>query len=1134
MSLGAFNDNFFRQALISSLAFGALGLTNSEKSILGSLATGLMILPFFLFSSLAGQLADKRPKSSLVKISKLAELVFMCLAAVLFAAGQIYALLFVLFLMGLQSAFFGPLKYGLLPEVLEEENLIAGNGLVEGATFFAIVLGTMAGSYLVTKPIGPTIIMPVGLVLVAGIGFLLAYKQPPSVAADPKVVVDPQIWRSTWEIIRSAKKKDELWLSILAISWFWAMGSILLTQLPVLAATVIGGTPAVSTALVTILAFGVAVGSVVVQWLLKGRVSASLVPITAVALTISILCFSHVVGNVPWAPPQSVTLNDLFTNWTYLPIAIFCFLVSAFGGVFVVPLNAILQHRADPKERARVIAANNIINSLFMVVASLLVMLLISLGLTIAHVFLLVAVSSVLTTILTLYFLPHTALKQILRVLLFILYRPKIKGLENLKDLQTGPVLVIPNHTSFADVAFLVAYFPRRLSFAIDLFRAQSWWVKLCLNFYTAIPINPSQPLAARDIIEALERGDMLVIFPEGRLTITGGLMKIYDGPALIASHIDCRLLPVIFQDLEYTRFGRLRNIRRNRPKKLQVSMTVMAPVTLKRAAVQGENKREHRRKLTNDIYDIMANAYYESRDVDQNLYNALLKASRRWGADRVIIEDASRVKLTYKKIIAQSRVIGRILCRDKSAGDNVAVMLPNSNVLAAIVFGLWAGGKTVVMLNYSQGRQSIEAATKVSNTSMIVTSRKFVKQAKLEALIENLGCEILYLEDLKITFFQKLLGLTWRGSPSSIHSVAAVLFTSGSEGLPKGVALSHRNMLSDIWQARSLVEINEDDVFFNAMPAFHAFGLNVGIVLPLVSGLTLYCHPSPLHVKAIPELIYDTKATVIIGSDTFASAWGRNAHTFDFNKVRFMLLGAEKLKQATINLYHDKLNLKLFEGYGVTEAAPILAVGSKMRSKNGSVGHFVPGVEWKIEPISGLESGGLLFVRGPNLMMGYLTMANPGVVELRENNWYDTGDIVEVDDDGFVWIKGRYRRFAKLSGEMVSLAAIEEVAYSIWPEKNIAVLSFPDLAKGEKLVLVHEPSFAPSLEELRAALKNRGYSEFYCPKVTLAVKSFPITPVGKVNMPLLISQAKAVMDDGAVSRDVHNDSQIDSHDEDF
>jgi acyl-[acyl-carrier-protein]-phospholipid O-acyltransferase/long-chain-fatty-acid--[acyl-carrier-protein] ligase len=442
--------------------------------------------------------------------------------------------------------------------------------------------------------------------------------------------------------------------------------------------------------------------------------------------------------------------------------------------------------------------------------------------------------------------------------------------------------------------------------------------------------------------------------------------------------------------------------------------------------------------------------------------------------------------------------------------GQRVGVLLPNTVALTYLVFGLWAGAMVPVMLNYSQGRRNVHLAVKAAGISTVVTSRKFIEAGKFEDLLDGISTSVLYLEDLNPTFMDKLLGLIWRPKPAAPDSPGVILFTSGSEGTPKGVVLSHKNMVADTMQARTLVEIHEDDVFFNPMPSFHAFGLNVGLVLPLILGLRLYLHPSPLQIKLIPELIYDTKATVVITSNSFAAAWGQSAHPYDFHRVRLVLVGAEKLKESTYNLYFNKLGVRVFEGYGVTEGSPILAVGTHMRNRFGSVGHIIPGLEWKIEPVPGLSRGGRFLVKGPNIMLGYLSEDKPGQVEPLGDNWYETGDIVELDEDGFLWILGRHRRFAKISGEMISLSAIEDAALKFWSEIRLAVLSRPDPVKGERLILIHDQPNV-DLTALRHALIKEGFTELSCPRFAMTVPEIPLTPLGKVNIPLLTEMVESL-----------------------
>ncbi|MDR2422209.1 MAG: AMP-binding protein, partial [Deltaproteobacteria bacterium] len=689
-------------------------------------------------------------------------------------------------------------------------------------------------------------------------------------------------------------------------------------------------------------------------------------------------------------------------------------------------------------------------------------------------------------------------------------YRPTIKGLESL-DVD-GPLLIVPNHRSFLDVVLLTAYSPRPLSFAIDATWSKVWWVRIFTYLFDVIPINQTQPLSFRELVAAVEAGRALVIFPEGRITTTGSIMKIHDGPGLVAAKCQVPIVPVIFQGLEFTVFGRLRKNLWTRPRGEPMAMTVFPPRPLNVTRLPGERSKDFRRRLSGAIYDVLLDASFKTRDCRKNLWRALNEAAKSYGPKRRIIEDGDRRPLTYAGFIRRARVLGRRLAALTEPGEKVGLLLPNGLALAAAVFGLWAGGRVPVVLNFSQGRGHLKSALATAQVKTLVSAKRFLAAVGPSLGLAGLAVETVLLDELSFSFGDKLKGLFWRGRPAAPESLAAVLFTSGSEASPKGVALSHENLLSNILQARCLVPVNADDVLFNSMPCFHAFGLNIGLVLPLVSGIRSFCYVSPLRLKAIPELIYDSQATVIIGSDSFAAAWARNAHPYDFFKARLVILGAEKIQSRTMDLYFKKFGLKLYEGYGVTEISPIVAVNTPLRSRIGSVGQFLPGMEWRLEPVEGLESGGRLLIKGPSVMMGYINPENPGQIEPPEGGWHDTGDVVEVDPEGYVWIKGRLKRFAKIKGEMISLALLEEVAAQTFPEEKTAVLAIPDEERGERLLLVSQNP-APDLAKLRQAILARGLTEISCPKQHLAVPEIPLAPMGKIDFLKLAEIAKAALE---------------------
>jgi len=404
------------------------------------------------------------------------------------------------------------------------------------------------------------------------------------------------------------------------------------------------------------------------------------------------------------------------------------------------------------------------------------------------------------------------------------------------------------------------------------------------------------------------------------------------------------------------------------------------------------------------------------------------------------------------------------------------------------------------------------------AKVDVVLTSRTFVEKAHLEPVIAKLAetRRIVYLEDVRasITFADKLRGLLAGGRAQverAPNDPAAILFTSGSEGLPKGVVLSHRNMLANAMQSLTRVAVNGQDKVFNVLPVFHSFGLTAGLVMPLVAGVPVYLYPTPLHYRIVPELVYGSNATILFGTDTFLNGYARTAHPYDFARVRLILAGAEAVKERTRQIYMEKFGVRILEGYGVTETAPVLAINTPLANKSGTVGRLSPLMEARLEPVPGIEGAGRLYVRGPNVMLGYMRAENPGVLEPPADGWHDTGDIVAIDAQGFISIKGRAKRFAKIAGEMVSLSAVEALATELWPAVTSVVVALPDARKGERLVLMTTDGKATRDAFARFA-RQKGANELMVPADILVVASVPLLGSGKPDYVAALALAKEKM----------------------
>lgn len=712
--------------------------------------------------------------------------------------------------------------------------------------------------------------------------------------------------------------------------------------------------------------------------------------------------------------------------------------------------------------------------------------------------------------------------KRALRWLLKALYQVEVKGLEHL-DTAGKRVLIVANHTSFLDAVLLVAFLPGPLTFAVNTFIAQNKLFKPFLALAKIFPMDPTNPLSAKSLIRYLQQDNRAVIFPEGRITVTGSLMKIYDGTGLVADKSEAMVVPVRIDGAQYTPFSRLRGRVRLRwfP---QITLTVLEP---RRIAPPAEVRGRARRKAAGRaLAEIMTEMMFATSNYRRTLFQALLDARRVHGGGHVIVEDIQRRPMTYNKLIAAAFVLGDVMAQKTRHGEYVGLLLPSTTSTVAAFLGLHAYGRVPAMLNFTIGANGMRSACATAQIKTVITSRRFIDAAKLGEAARQLEEQVnlVYLEDLArhITPLDKLNGLalsrlaSWayyrNGGATDPDAPAVVLFTSGSEGAPKGVVLSHANLLANREQLAARVDFSAQDIILNALPLFHSFGLTAGTLLPLFSGMKTFFYPSPLHYRIVPEIAYDVNATVLFGTNTFLAGYARFAHPYDFYSVRYVFAGAEKLQEETRRVWAEKFGVRIFEGYGATETAPVLSANTPMDHAVGSVGRLMPGIEYQLQPVPGVATGGRLFVRGPNVMLGYLLHTNPGVLVPAEcelgKGWYDTGDIVTIDGDGFIRIQGRAKRFAKIGGEMVSLTAVEELVAKTWPGHAHAVVALPDKAKGEQLILLTEQANAERAA-LLAGAKAAGIAEINVPKKILSVRQLPLLGTGKIDYPAVKTMAE-------------------------
>ncbi|WP_424245072.1 acyltransferase [Elusimicrobium posterum] len=1104
--LGAFNDNFFRTAMATFVLYNVFTITEESKAVIVSLAIALFMLPYFLFSALAGELADKYSKASIIKVTKGFEIFVVMLAVAGFLSSNVALLLFVLFLMGAQSTFFGPVKYSILPDILREDELIAGNGLIEAGTYAAILQGTILGGIILTFH---KAWLPGALLGAALLGFSASLFIPRQRPCNEGLKIEKNFIKSTWKNMRFAAESRDILLCILGISWFWLLGTALLSQMPVFSKSILGGDQSVFTLFLTLFSIGIGLGSIICQFLLKGEITVKYVPLSAILMTLFLGDLAFAVHRVV-TPESIVGIKEVLSTFNGKRIVFDLCAFAICGGLYIVPLNAMLQNMAGELKRSRIIATNNIINALFMAVGSGLCALLLGMGLGVPGIFAAVAIANAFVAVYICALLPEHIVRMIAKRILNFMYDVKISGKENLDKLE-GNTLIIANHTSFLDAVLIWVYIPQNLYFAINSFVAKKWWVMPFLKFVKYFPIDPTSPMAVKSIIDEVKQGRRVVIFPEGRITTTGSLMKIYPGPAMIAEKSGAQILPVSIEGSQYSIFSRFGNKFKTRPQS-KITLNIMPPRYLDLPAqLQG---RKRRVASARKLYDIMCDMKYQSAPVEETLFDSLLDAKSLVGRNKVIVEDMSRKKITFGQLLTVIFVLGKQFAKQNKQGSFVGFMLPNSVAAVGAFFGLRAFNLTPCMLNFSTGVKNMLSCCRAAEIKNVYTSKEFVQKGGLEPVIEAMrgaGINVIYLEDVRkqisvkdkivalaASYFPRLYYKKVRGNVTS-KDPAVVLFTSGSEGVPKGVVLSHENVQANCAQLQSVLDFGLLDKVFNAMPIFHSFGLTGGMLLPLLSGIKTFFYPSPLHYRIVPELIYETNSTIIFGTDTFLSGYAKMAHPYDFYSVRLAVAGAEKLKEETARVYADIFGVRILEGYGATETAPGISINTPMYFKRGTVGRLLPGIEVMLEEVPGMDEGKRLYVKGKNIMLGYLKEDKPGVVQEPEGGWYDTGDIVDIDENGFVSIKGRAKRFAKIAGEMVSLSAVETTLSALWPQEKHAVVSIPDERKGEQLVLFTSRK-ETTQTELAAAFRAQGLSELSVPRKIKIVEDIPLMGTGKTD----------------------------------
>ena len=1094
--LGAFNDNLFK-IVVSMLAVHVAAGGRGGREL--SIVSAVFILPFLLFSGYAGQLADVYSKRTVLVVSKSLEIVAATLGLLAFVFGHLQLTYAVLFLIALQATFFSPAKYGILPEILPDRDLSRANGVLEMSTFVAIVLGTALGGYLFEVWHDHLWVIGVLVVGVAILGTMLSFRIPQAQAAAPGQRIDRNPWGEIWAGLVTLRRDRVLWLTVIGISYFWFLGSLLQLVMILFGSEVLALSETWVGVLTTFAAIGIGIGSLAAGRLSGDKVELGLAPIGAIGMGIFAIALAR-------------------SGDSFALAAINLTLVGFFGGLFAVPLNALLQQRSGSREKGRLMATNNFLNMVAIMVASGVLWLCTGpLRLSPDRILIVFGVVTLLSSLYVLSVVPEFLVRFSLWLITHTVYRIRIVGQENVPF--RGPALLVCNHLSHVDGLLVGSCVQRFIRFLVYRPYYDHWAFHPLMKLMNVIPIS-----AGRDALASLEQakrelqnGHVVCIFAEGSISRTGNMLPFKRGFERIVAGLDVPIVPVYLDRV----WGSIFSFKGGRffwkwPVRVPYPVTVAFGPPVPSTTTAAEVRLA--------LQTLSCDLAMQRRPADESLARQFVRtAKHQWWS--FSMADATTKRLTFGRVLVAAMLLARWLRRRLPNESNIGMLLPASVGGALANLGLSLAGKVPVNLNFTAGRESMMTAIERCDIKTILTSRRFLSKAGIEPLdgmvfLEDVMKEFSTGAKLRMWLTAFLLP-AWAINRIYLErpdgdALATVIFSSGSTGVPKGVMLTHRNILANVDSINQIYELGPEDVLVGVLPFFHSFGFTGTLWLPALGGFGVVYHANPMDAKTIGELAGRYRATVIISTPTFCSSYIRKCEPGAFKHLRYAIVGAERLREPIAAAFKEKFGVDMLEGYGCTEMSPVVAVNvpdvedgreRQRGTKVGSVGHPLPGVAAKIvDPATGdgplFGQEGLLLVKGPNRMLGYLGERELTAAVLRDG-WYVTGDIATIDEAGFVRITDRLSRFSKIAGEMVPHMKIEEEIQSLIGDDCASVVTaIPDDTKGERLVAFYTDPELTS-HQLWERLCRSDLPRLWLPKREDLhfVESVPTLGTGKVDL---------------------------------
>ena len=1103
--------------------------------ILTAIVNGLILLPFILLFSPSGYLADKYRKPIVMRVSAIAAVGLTLLITLSYYQGWFIVSFAMTFLLAVQSAFYSPAKYGYIKEMVGQERLASMNAIVQSVTIFAILSGIFIFSVLFENSLTNkiyqneseliSIIAPIGWILVlfsifeAVIAFKIPVHQKTSSNLDSEKQFKTKSYINASYLktnLRTLWNDQNIWISIVGLSVFWGIAQVVLASFPALAKEVLNTENTILIqGILACSGIGVVIGSLIAGSHSKHHIETGFVAIGAIGLVISVFLITQ------------------FDSVVMMSLDVFMF--GLFGGLFMVPLNAMIQFNAEDDRLGTVLAGNNWVQNIVMFCFLVITVLVAILGINALGLFYFVTALTLLGAVYTIYRLPHSLIRIVVAAVFAGRYRIQVQGFNNLPG--TGGVLMLGNHISFIDFAMIQIACPRKVRFVMHKNYYEIWYIKWFLDIMGVIPIASGESAAALiKINELLKAGEVVCLFPEGAISRNGQLGNFKHGFEKTLDGVNGVILPFYIRGLWGSRFSHSSRFMKSRlVSGLRRDVIVAFGEPLPVESKADEVKRR--------VFDLSISAWQEYTETLEPIAFAWMRTVKRAPQYKCMADITGGLELSAEKALTSSILFSRLI-KKRSPEDNIGLLLPTSSVGMLINMSVLLLGKTVVNLNYTASIKALQSAIEKAEIKTIYTSSRFVKKLKergieIETIFKNVT--VFYLEELKeqISLPKKISTLLWVkllpvkllylifGKKIKITSPAAILFSSGSEGAPKGIVLSHQNLMGNIKQVTDVMDLQQQDVILGSLPQFHAFGLTVTGLLPLIEAVPVIFHSDPTDVVNIAKAISKNKVTIMFGTSTFLRLYVKNKRVLPLmlESIRLVVAGAEKLSDVVRNTFAGKFNLPIYEGYGATETTPVAGVNIPDRleqsawrvqtgHKPGSIGLPVPGSNFRIVDPQSMQElpvkhDGLILIGGTQVMLGYLNepdRTNEVIIDLDGQRWYKTGDKGHVDEDGFLTIVDRYSRFAKIAGEMISLGSIEDTINNITPEDvEVVVTSIPDDKKGEKVVLLYSGHLDEG--ELKTIINQQDLIPLMVPDIYIKVDELPKLGTGKTDF----NQAKAI-----------------------